>query len=222
MLEAVVFDLDGTLIDSAPDLHAAAARMLCDLKRPTLSIGEVASFIGNGVERLVERCLDASGGLGNDAKTAVLLFSKYYSLAPARLSQLRPGVHAALAELQAHGIRLGVCTNKPQALAAAILRQFDLLPPVSVVVGGDNQRALKPDPAPLHYCIGQLCASPQTTLYVGDSEVDEEAAARAALPFALFSGGYRRKSAEDMCTAFVFNRYVELARWVLSGRDTSP
>jgi phosphoglycolate phosphatase len=214
MLNAILFDLDGTLVDSAPDLHAAIARMLDDLQRPALSLEQVTSFIGNGVERLVERSLNATGGPG-DTQKAQALFSAHYARDPARLSRLNPGVQSALSQLHAQGIALGVCTNKPQALAETIVGRFALLPFIGAIVGGDGVRALKPDPAPLQDCLKQLRAHAEATLYVGDSEVDEEAATRAALPFALFTGGYRSKAAAAMRTAFVFDQFEQLADWAL-------
>lgn len=218
MLEAVVFDLDGTLLDTAPDLHAAAEHMLSELGRPTLTLNEITAYIGNGVKPLVAGCLQATGGLGDDLDAALALFSKHYTLQPARLSRANPGLPSALAEMRAGGLRLGVCTNKPQGLAEAILRHFEFLPLFSAIVGGDGVRALKPDPEPLLHCLKLLESSVKSALYVGDSEVDEETATRAALRFALFSGGYRKKSAADMRTSLVFDGFDELARWALTAR----
>ena len=215
-VRAIVFDLDGTLVDSIADLHAAIIKMLEEMRLPPLPLEQVASFVGNGVGKLVERCLRASG-IDDESLDAGALeaFTRYYEESPATLSRPYPQVAHALSAFRAAGIKRGVCTNKSQALAEAVLTDLQLLPLIDIVVGGRRGRPLKPDPSPLHECRQLLKASPAETLYVGDSEVDEETARRAALPFALFLGGYRTKSASDMQTAFVFGDYDGLVNWVL-------
>ncbi len=217
---AVVFDLDGTLIDSAPDLHAAANRMLAELDRPALTLAQVTSFVGNGVPKLVERCLGATGGVtggvaggvaGFDA--ALGRFHALYAEAPADLTRPYPGVAEALAALRDAGCALGICTNKPEAPARRILELLGMDGLFGAVIGGDTAPVRKPDPAPLRLALQALGA--ETALFVGDSETDEATAQNAALPFGFFTGGYRKKPAEAFEATFAFADFADLPGHVL-------
>jgi phosphoglycolate phosphatase len=214
---AVAFDLDGTLIDSAPDIHAAAAAMLAALGRPAPSVAAVTGFVGNGVARLVARCLDATGGGGADAALharALALFEDAYEAAPAALARPYPGVLAALDAFAAEGLALGVCTNKPQKVAEATLAALDLARCFGALVGGGAGVALKPDPAPLRLTLARLGAAPEAALFVGDSEIDAETARAADVPFALFTEGYRKSPVEALAPAFAFADFARLAPFV--------
>jgi phosphoglycolate phosphatase len=214
-MKAVVFDLDGTLIDSAPDLHTAANRMLDDLRRPPLTLENVAGFVGNGVPSLVARCLAATGGPAKDFEHAVSRFREHYTRAPAHLTRPYVGVEMMLRRLTEFGFALGVCTNKPYELAAAILEELGIMWFLSAVVGGDTLSKLKPDPAPLLLCLDRLGVDPMSTLYVGDSEIDAETAFRAKVPFALYSGGYLRGSVDAFNPLYVFDRFEDLSDYIL-------
>jgi phosphoglycolate phosphatase len=209
--KAVVFDLDGTLIDSAPDLHIAANRMLDDLRRPPLTLENVAGFVGNGVPTLVARCLAATGGPAKDLDYAVSTFREHYARAPAQLTRPYGGVDTMLQRLTELGFALGVCTNKPHELAVTILEELGIMRFMSAVVGGDTLPRLKPDPAPLLLCLDRLGAVPMSTLYVGDSEIDAETAFRAKVPFALYSGGYLRGPVDAFEPLYVFDRFEDLS-----------
>jgi phosphoglycolate phosphatase len=212
---AVVFDLDGTLIDSAPDLHIAANRMLNDLRRPTLTLENVAGFVGNGVPTLVARCLAATGGPAEDLDHAVSTFREHYTRAPAHLTRPYVGVETMLQQLSESGFALGVCTNKPYELAATILKVLGIMRLIGAVVGGDTLPKLKPHPAPLLLCLDRLGAAPTSTLYVGDSEIDAETAFRAKVPFALYSGGYLRGPVDAFEPLYVFDRFQDLSDFML-------
>ncbi|MEO1459590.1 MAG: HAD family hydrolase, partial [Pseudomonadota bacterium] len=136
VVRAVVFDLDGTLVESAPDLHAAAVRMLAGLGRPALDLATVTGFVGNGVGKLVERCLVATGGEDGLQAEALAAFHRHYAAAPTALTRPYEGVADALAALAAAGLPLGVCTNKPEAMARRVLTDLDLAAPFGAVVGG--------------------------------------------------------------------------------------
>jgi phosphoglycolate phosphatase len=212
-VRAVVFDLDGTLVDSAPDLHAAASAMLAGLGRREVTRAEATSFVGNGIERFVARCLEATGRTP-DAETgaaALARFRAQYEAAPAALTRPYPGVPELLAALRASGRPLGVCTNKPEAPARAILGDLGLATHFDAVVGGDTLPVLKPHPAPLLHCLAALGADPAEALYVGDSETDAETARAAGVPFALFSGGYRKSPLAAFDGAQVFDDFPALA-----------
>lgn len=204
---AVVFDLDGTLIDSAPDIHAVTNRMLAAEGQPPLSLETVRSFIGNGAGVLVARVMAARGLPEAEHARLTRAFVAEYEGAVG-LTRLYPGVAACLAQMQQQGLRLGLCTNKPLAPTRAVLRHFGLDPVFAVVVGGDSLPVRKPDPAPLLHAIGALGGGP--VLYVGDSEVDAECADRAGVPLALYLGGYRTTPPEALPHAVAFSAFSAL------------
>ncbi|MFN3644747.1 MAG: phosphoglycolate phosphatase, partial [Gemmobacter sp.] len=210
-MSAAVFDLDGTLIHSAPDIHAAAMVALAAIGRPALSLETVTGFVGNGVAVLMRRCLDATGG-GDDALHAAALarFMAAYDADPATLTRPYPGVPAALAALAAAGVPMAVCTNKPQDFAAAILRDLGMAGHFPVLVGGGAGHPMKPDPAGLFDCLRRLGADPGRALYIGDSETDAATARNAGLRFALFTGGYRHAPAESLGADLLFDRFDDL------------
>ncbi len=192
----IVFDLDGTLIDSAPDIHAAVAKMLADEGRDALDLVTITSFIGNGLPKLVERVITRAGMDLADHPRLTKVTLDHYNAASADLTRPYPGVVAALSALQDAGHQMAVCTNKPVAPARDILRDLGLEVFFTTVVGGDSLPVTKPDPAPLHACVEALGGG--ATIYVGDSEVDAATAAAAKVPFALFTEGYRKTPVEEL------------------------
>jgi len=207
-MRAVIFDLDGTLIDSAPDIHAAANKMLAEVDEGALSYETIRSFIGNGVPVLVERIIAAQGINAGRHPELLEIFMRHYNADPATLTKLYPNVRAVVESLAAEGARLGVCTNKPEGPTREILRAFDLDRLFDAVVGGDTLPVKKPDPAPLRRAVEAL--GRDLTVYVGDSEVDAETAQRAALPFALFTEGYRKRPVEELAFDATFADFAEL------------
>jgi len=187
---AIVFDLDGTLVDSAPDIAAAANRMLADFGHPALPVPLLTSFIGHGIPNLVRQVIaaqDLDPALQPEWNARMLA---HYSDRPAGLTRPYPGVVAALEALAGAGHPLGVCTNKFHGLSMQLLDALDLARFFDVVIGGDSLAVRKPDPAPLHAAFAELRTTP--LLYVGDSEVDAETAQAGGYRFALFTQGYRK------------------------------
>lgn len=207
---AVIFDLDGTLIDSVPDIHVAVNKMLAEMGRETLSLATVTSFVGNGILKLVELCLDATGGSARVYNDALARFRVHYAAAPAVLTRAYPGVPGLLAALKAEGRAIGLCTNKPVAPSEDILTALGLAGHVDVIVGGDSLPELKPDPAPLLHCLERLGATRAEAVFVGDSEIDAATAAAAETRFALYSGGYRKGPLEDIRADLVFDDFDAL------------
>ncbi|MDP3195783.1 phosphoglycolate phosphatase [Tabrizicola sp.] len=209
----LVFDLDGTLIDSAPQIHAAANIVFGSKGLPPFSQETVRGFIGNGVGVLVGRLIAHQGIEATAALEGELVesFINIYEQA-FDLTSLYPDVYTTLSALVDAGHRMAICTNKPQGPTLAVLRHFDLGRFFPVVIGGDTLPQRKPDPAPLLAALTGL--GPGKALFVGDSEVDAETAQRAGIPFGLFAGGYRKAPAESLGARLIFDDHAALPRLV--------
>ncbi|MCA0273887.1 MAG: phosphoglycolate phosphatase [Proteobacteria bacterium] len=204
----IVFDLDGTLIDSAPDIHAAVARMLKAEGLEPLPLAEARGFIGNGVAVLVERVMAAVGLAPAEHPRLLARFQAEYDAAPSALTRVFDGAEAALTALGAAGHPLGVCSNKPEATSRAILADLGLLRHFCAIVGGDSLPVRKPHPGPLLEAFRLLGA--ETGLYVGDSEVDAETAEAAVTPLFLFTKGYRKAAIEAIPHHRAFDSHARL------------
>jgi phosphoglycolate phosphatase len=209
-MKTIVFDLDGTLIESAPDIHDAASKFLADLGIAPLSIETIIGFIGNGVPKLVERVMKEAGIDHTDAKHAELItaFSAHYAVNPATLSYLNKGVLSALETLQNAGHKMAICTNKPHTLTLQVLKCLEIDGYFDAVIGGDSLEVKKPDPAPLFKAMEML--GQDACIYVGDSEVDAQTAQNAKQPFFLFTDGYRKAAVEDLNAQAVFDDFAKL------------
>jgi phosphoglycolate phosphatase len=183
-----VFDLDGTLVDSVPDLHAALDRLAARLGLAPYGRAEVTAMIGDGVRVLVERALAARGLPFDEA--ALAIYSDDYTAHAAVETRPFPGIEPALAELEAAGWRLALCTNKPAAATAALLDRLGLAGRFAAVGGGDSFPMRKPDPGHLLATIAAAGGVPGQAVMIGDHRNDVLAARGAGLP-CLFAGwGY--------------------------------
>ncbi|MDO9199999.1 MAG: phosphoglycolate phosphatase [Pseudotabrizicola sp.] len=203
----VIFDLDGTLIDSAPDIHAAVNRTLAEVGADPLTFDTVRSFIGNGVSVLTERVI-AARALPQPHADLLAIILRHYNADPATLTVLYPNVRETLTALAKAGHALGICTNKPEGPTRAILAAFGMDHLFAAVYGGDSLPVHKPDPAPLLAAMAALGGG--ATVYVGDSEVDAETAARAGLSFAIFTEGYRKTPMADLPHDMAFDDFALL------------
>lgn len=208
-MKAIVFDLDGTLIDSAPSIHVAANRLLVAEGLPEVTFTQFRGFIGHGVGVLIERMM-AAVGLPADPNRHAALQASFMELYETAVDEtvLYPGVAEALAFLGSEGWAMAICTNKPMAPTRAVLRHFGLLETFSVIISGDSLPQRKPDPAPLLAAIREMGAS--RALFVGDSEVDAETADRAGVPLALYTEGYRKAAVSDLPHLVAFNDFATL------------
>lgn len=189
-LRAAIVDLDGTLVDTLGDFHAALGEMLDGLGLPRVSAEVVAGFIGKGSEHLIRRTLAHVGAPVSLYERAWDLYQSAYRGLNGRWSAVYPGVEAGLAELARRGLRLACVTNKPGEFARDLLAAKGLAAPFAFVFGGDDFERKKPDPMPLLGTCAALGVQPAATLMVGDSRNDATAARAAGCPVVLVTYGY--------------------------------
>ena len=185
---AVLFDLDGTLLDTLSGLAASVNYALRVHGEPERTLDEVRRFVGNGARRLIVRAL---GGEAHSAYETVLAdFRAHYNAHAAEGAVPYPGIPELLDALRVRGIALGVVTNKDEGVSRALVERF-FPGAFAAVAGGGTSRPPKPDPAGAFEALRALGASPDATLYVGDSDVDAATANAAGLRFVLCSWGFR-------------------------------
>jgi phosphoglycolate phosphatase len=198
--KAVLFDLDGTLIDSVPDLATATNRLLAAHGLPPLGMNDVRSMIGHGVAKLVERAFASRGTrltpLMLERRTDEMM--AFYGQCLTDQTRLNIGAAEAIASLRRMSVRIAVVTNKPEAFAKAILGHFDLLQQVDVVVGGDTGPARKPEPEMLVFAVNVLDLKVEDAVMVGDSRADMDAARAAGMASIAVEGGYTSESATSL------------------------
>ncbi len=189
----VMFDLDGTLIDSVPDLAEAVDRMLVEMGRAPAGVEKVRDWVGNGARVLVRRAL--AGGLDHAAvgeaetEEALARFLDIYADCH-NLTALYPGVHELLEALSTAAVELAVVTNKPERFVAPLLEQVGLGGYFRWIIGGDTLPQQKPDPAALLQVMRLAGVEAAQSLFVGDSRNDVLAARAAAVPCIAVSYGY--------------------------------
>ena len=191
--ELILLDLDGTLIDSVPDLATAIDAMMGALGRPPCGEEAVRNWVGNGVQRLVERALSGSLDGQPDQATyaqAYPLFMTEYAARNCHRSTLYPGVYEGLQALHRHGYRLGCVTNKATRFTVPLLAQFKLGDFFSILICGDTLPEHKPSPLPLLHAAQTLSVTPEHCLMVGDSINDVQAARAAGFRVVCMSYGY--------------------------------
>ena len=212
-LQAIVFDLDGTLADTALDIRDALARALATENLPPVDAASVRLMIGGGPRLLVVRALDRLGVETDDDLVSRLtsVFHAEYLRQGNKSTQLYADVSESLERMKSVGLRLGICSNKPDDLCRLIVDSFDLGDKLDAVLGSGAGLPRKPDPAPLLHVIEQLHATPATTLYVGDSATDVKAARAAGVRVVLVSYGYTVRPAGQLGADAVVDSIRELA-----------
>lgn len=197
---AVVFDLDGTLCDSVPDLTAALNRVLEEQGRPPLPAATVRTLVGDGAAVLVHRALAEFGGLPPEgAEPHIERFITIYEADPSARTRLFPGVEETLGRLAEAGAALGVCTNKPLRATGRLLSDLGIAERFAAVVGGDSYPTRKPSPEPLLGVLAMMRVDPADAAYVGDNEHDAATGLAAGVPrIRLLRYGYARVPYEEL------------------------
>ncbi len=191
MVRACLFDLDGTLVDTLPDLAEAVNRTLVEVGRPPRPYPEIASFVGDGIGMLVRRALTVGTHAEEDEIAAALeRFRAHYRAINGVGSRVYPDVPETLERLAAQGKRLAVVTNKATEFTLPLLQRLGLAPYFSTVVCGDTLPVKKPDPAVVRHALAALETPPESAVLVGDSRNDALAAAGAGVPVLLVTYGY--------------------------------
>jgi phosphoglycolate phosphatase len=195
MQPTAVFDLDGTLVDSVPDIHAALNRLMAAQGEPPFTLQEVVGFIGDGVPTLLARAFAARGREPDPAALPAFLVD--YEASAARHTRPFEGIPAVLEALKAAGWRMAVCTNKPVAAAHVVLDALDLSRYFAAVGGGDSFPVRKPDPAHLLATLQAAGGDPACAVMIGDHHNDIAAARGAGVAPVFVAWGYGPLAAAD-------------------------
>jgi phosphoglycolate phosphatase len=208
-VEALIFDLDGTLVDTAPDLMGATNHALSLIGRRALTMTEIRHMVGHGVRALIERGVAATGDAVDEAmiKTMHAACLDYYSAHIADDSLIFDGLLNVLHRARTAGLKLGVCTNKVEGLSHKLLSELKMADLFSAVVGGDTLPIMKPDPAPLREVAKRLGIDVAKTIMVGDSETDILTAQNAGVPVIAVTFGYTPQPVETYNPTHVISHY---------------
>jgi len=211
-LQAVIFDLDGTLIDSAPDITVAVNKLLTRYGRPTIGVEQVRGMVGDGAPILLRRAFAATGaGIDPAAAPEVYdTFLDYYENQPSSPDSIFPGVPETLDLLLKRGLRLGLCTNKPERVTTEVLAQLDLARFFQAVAGGDTLSVRKPDGGHVAWVMEQLGAGAGSAVMVGDNHNDIAAARGAGIPVIAVSYGYPHIPTAEMGADAIIDHFTEL------------
>jgi phosphoglycolate phosphatase len=214
--QAIIFDLDGTLVDSAEDLRAAVNVLFGELGLRPVEASEIKGMIGDGVLKLVERALVAANGDPEQRDFLLPRFLALYQANPAALTRCYPGVLETLDALRRKGFRLAVVTNKPVFATKKILEALALAAFFPVVVGGDSLPTRKPDPGQLFEAARQLGVDVDQALMVGDNIHDVEAAHAAGMRCIAVSYGYHHRPPSEFNADRLIDRFDELPALVIN------
>lgn len=207
--DTIVFDLDGTLVDTAGDLTASLNHALSTLGRGAIDPAGVRNMVGHGARKLLERGLAATGEMTPELVEAGLKpFLDYYAANIAAHSRPFEGVEAALGQLEADGLAVAICTNKPVALAEALVAELGWSGRFRAVLGADSRPWRKPDPRHLTATIAE--AGGRRAIFVGDSRTDADTALAAKVPLILVSFGYSTEPVDTLGADHLIDHFAEL------------
>ena len=211
-----MFDLDGTLVDSAPDLHRALNLVLDEERRPALTVDDIRQIVGDGVAALMERAFARSGApvAAGVLHGLIPRFLSHYMSGRHALTRPYPGVVDTLAGLQSRGYRLAICTNKPIRPTTELLDELDLARFFAAVTGGDSLPVRKPDPGHFLGTLDLLGAQPAAAVMVGDSATDVAVARAAGVPAVVVSYGYTRVPAAQLGGDVLIDAFADILGWL--------
>lgn len=209
---AVVFDLDGTLIDSLPDVIAALNRLLAEEGRRPVTIYEGRHMIGEGAAPLVSRALAVTGTQSTDEDLAALVerYLVHYRAVPVELTTVYPGVVEVLDGLRDANVAMGVCTNKPDGMSRIVLASLGLDAHFASVIGGDVLPVKKPDAGHVFAVLEEMDAAAGGAVFVGDSPTDMATARNAGLASIAVSYGYSGVPAAELDADVLIDRFSAL------------
>jgi phosphoglycolate phosphatase len=209
--KAVIFDLDGTLVDTAPDLWRAANHVLAGAGRSGVSLDQVRAFVGYGARKLIARGFAATGTplAANEIEPLYEKFVAYYGANIAMGSVPFPGCVALLDQLKAKGVLIGICTNKLEKLSVRLMEALGLTSYFTAIVGPDTIGIAKPDPAPYREALRRMGAQTARSLLIGDSETDVLTARAAGVPVIGVTFGYTAEPIESFGPDALVSHYSE-------------
>jgi phosphoglycolate phosphatase len=212
----LIFDFDGTLVDSAPDLHRALNAVLDEQGRHGVALADIRFMVGDGAAKLVERGFALTGSPVDSAALPALVqrFLSHYDSTQHALTAAFPGVTVTLDRLVGRGFRCGVCTNKPYRLTMDILEMLGLRRYFGAVTGGDSLPVRKPDPGHLLGTLDLLGAGAPQAVMIGDSHNDVAVARAAGVPSVVVSYGYSQVPPRSLGADAVIDAFEELVSWL--------
>jgi len=210
--DTVIYDLDGTLIDSAKDMQVAVSRVLADHGLPPVTEDDVRIFMGQGSKVTMDKAFTKYGKtLDDEALSAVTReFVRYYEADPVGHTTAFAGVPEVVGRFDKLGLKQGVCTNKFERPSRMILEHLKLMPPITDLAGADTFPVRKPDPRHILMLVERMGRTPDKAVMVGDSIHDVEAAHAAGLPAVLVSWGYTARPASELGAEAVIERFDAL------------
>ena len=208
-VEALIFDLDGTLVDTAPDLTAATNHALSLIGRRPISDAEAKNFVGHGSRALIKLGCEATGEMVDEATLTRLNVAllDYYADNIAGHSVIFDGLLDVLHKARDAGLKLGVCTNKVERLSHKLLAELNMADYFGAVVGGDTLPIMKPDPAPYREVARRLGVDASRTIMFGDSETDIRTAQNTGVPVVAVTFGYTPQPVETYNPTHVISHY---------------
>ena len=207
-IHTILFDLDGTIINTAPDLMSAHNHVMKKFGHPTKELGEIKNLAGKGAWMMMQRSFKKEVTDEKLKKEMTNEFIDFYSKNIANDSKPINGLFDFLNWAKSKNISMAICTNKQERLAIDLLKKLSLFDYFEYVAGSDTFNYNKPDPRHLTDVVEIIGGDLKKTIMVGDSEVDEMAAVNAKLPFILVADGYTEKSAEQIKHDFYIKDYV--------------
>lgn len=211
-IDTIIFDLDGTLVHTAPDLLRAVNHVLERNDRPPVRLDQILETVSFGAKQMIRRGFDLTGAPVDDKNLDAMFmrFIDFYIANIAIDSHPFEGCVDLLENCRARGMKLGVCTNKLENLAVKLLQELDMLKYFAAVIGPDTISIPKPDPAPYRETVRRIGGNIHTSIMVGDSKTDIMTAKAAGVPVVAFTFGYSDEPIETLGADFVLSHYSGL------------